>query len=1148
MLDTYKVIATTPAGRKENLRILLPYIYRNTHIIDEYHLWINTELQSDIDYIIYLQDKIPNFIKLIWPRVKPQGSSSVYQFYEYCTEVKTIYIKIDDDICFIEDNAIEELIRFRISYKEYFLVYANIVNNVICSHIHQRLGILPVSEGKCNYDPFCEQGWRSGKVASNIHSYFISNLNKNLLETYKFKKWILSEFERTSINFICWFGKDFEKFNGRLGNNYLDDEQYLSVYQPKQMNRYNIICGTALVVHYAYYTQREYLDNNTNLIDEYRKISFLISHTSNYMNDNIDTSISNIKLTNKVKENQLNKNNIPNIEPLILEAQVPFWSVMIPTYNCANYLVDTLKSVLAQDPGVENMQIEVVDDCSTKDDVETIVKEIGKGRVSFFRHVQNYGAIPTFNTCIQRAKGQWVHILHGDDLVAQGFYSCLRKSLEQQLTVGAAFCRSIFIDQNGQWQSLSSLQRQTSGLLSNWVERIAISQQIETPTIVVKRSVYEQLGGFHLELFHAADWEMWKRIAVHYPVWYEPQPLAYYRLHPASDTSRLIRTGSNVANSRRAIEISESYLPKIIVDEISHKARENYAFAALNIAREMLAIGDIDTVIAQVWESLLCSTSSAVIQSLILLITSTDSQMFLSRLSNYVEEKEEEISNKYRLEILYKALQEKSINKEKLSPKIIIDSVFFQLYQTGIARVWKSILQEWVNNGFAKHITVLDRSNTAPKIPGIRYCTISPYDYSNTDADREMLQQICDEEGTEVFISTYYTTPTTTPSVFLAHDMIPELMGWDLNHPMWREKHQGIKHATAYIAVSENTAHDLVKYFPDIALDSVVVAKNGVDHNTFAVATQEKINQFKIKYGIVKPYFLLVGAGGSYKNSILFFQAFSQLASSYGFDIVCTGSGGVLAPEWRTYTSGSIVHMLQLSDEELATAYSGALALVYPSKYEGFGMPVAEAMACGCPVITCPNASIPEVAGNAAIYVNDNDVEGLVNALCEVQKPSIRKSSIAAGLEQAKQFSWSKMAKTVSSVLIETTLLRLRLRETNLIIFPDWSQLEEVLGLELEQVIKDIATHPNNQSITLLIDTSNIATEQAELFLSSVAMNLLMQEDLNIAEDLEISLVGQMADIQWDALRPRIKARMSLPHENTDAIVQVQAENLPLFS
>lgn len=187
-----------------------------------------------------------------------------------------------------------------------------------------------------------------------------------------------------------------------------------------------------------------------------------------------------------------------------------------------------------------------------------------------------------------------------------------------------------------------------------------------------------------------------------------------------------------------------------------------------------------------------------------------------------------------------------------IKPKFIVDGVFFQLYQTGIARVWKSLLEEWAANGFTKHIVVLDRGGTAPKIPGIRYRFVANYDYGKTNADREMLQQVCDEEGADLFISSYYTTPLSTPSVFLAHDMIPELMGWNLKHPMWREKHYGIQHAAAYIAVSENTACDLVKVFPNISLESVTVAKNGVEHKIFSPASPEDINRFKTKYGISK--------------------------------------------------------------------------------------------------------------------------------------------------------------------------------------------------------------------------------------------------------------------------------------------------------
>ncbi|MEG4092162.1 methyltransferase domain-containing protein [Microcoleus sp. Pol12B4] len=477
---------------------------------------------------------------------------------------------------------------------------------------------------------------------------------------------------------------------------------------------------------------------------------------------------------------------------------------------------------------------------------------------------------------------------------------------------------------------------------------------------------------------------------------------------------------------------------------------------------------------------------------------------------------------------------------------ILVDGVFFQMYRTGIARVWRSLLEEWAENGFANHIIVLDRVGTSPKIAGIRYCTVPAYDYSKTDADREMLQQVCDETGADLFISTYYTTPLSTPSVFMAYDMIPEVLRANLNEPMWREKHHAISHASGYISISKNTARDLTKFSPEIPLESVTVAHCGVD-NLFAPASQEEINSFKTKYGISKPYFISVGGGSDYKNTILFFQAFGKLASKQGFEIVCTGTGILLEEELRNYTLGSVVHKLHVSDDELRLAYAGAVALIYPSKYEGFGMPVLEAMSCGCPVITCPNASIPEVAGEAALYVNDEDVEGLAHALCEVQKPKIRNSLIAAGLQRAQNFSWSKMAQTMSAALINGTLLPLNLRDINLIVFPDWSQPEESLGLELEGVVRAIATHPDKSNITLLVDTSNISDEDANLALSSVAMNLLMEEDLDVSDGPEISLIGQLSKIQWEALIPRLHSRIVLENENTEAIAQAKCENISSF-
>jgi len=487
-----------------------------------------------------------------------------------------------------------------------------------------------------------------------------------------------------------------------------------------------------------------------------------------------------------------------------------------------------------------------------------------------------------------------------------------------------------------------------------------------------------------------------------------------------------------------------------------------------------------------------------------------------------------------------------SVNSpEPKQPIIIIDGVFFQLYQTGIARVWQSLLEQWANTEFANHILVLDRANTAPKINGIRYRTISAYNYNNTEADKQMLQDVSHEESAELFISTYYTTPIETPSVFMAYDMIPEILGGDLNEPMWREKHNSIQHASSYISISEHTAKDLHKCFPDIPLESITVAHCGVDP-LFSPASEKEINTFKHKYGINKPYFLLGNLQG-YKNSILFFQALSQLVNKQSFDIISTGTGNQLPSEWRQYILGCTFYGLQLTDEELRLAYAGALALVYPSKYEGFGMPVIEAMGCGCPVITTRNASLPEVAGAAAIYINDNDVMGLADALCEVQKPSIRNSLINAGLAQAKKFSWKKMAETVSNALVNATQLSLNLRDINLIIFPDWLLPEDELGLELQEVIQTLANHPENEKITLIVHTGNIAIEDAEMFLSSVAMNLLM-EDLDISDTIDISLVGKLGDMQWQSLLPRIYGRIVLDHEDKVVLAQALVSKLKSVS
>ena len=304
---------------------------------------------------------------------------------------------------------------------------------------------------------------------------------------------------------------------------------------------------------------------------------------------------------------------------------------MVPTYNGAKYLAKTLESVLQQDPGADVMQIEVVDDCSTAGDIEALVQEIGRGRVMFYRQPKNLGLLANWDACINRAQGHWIHLLHQDDFVLPGFYDRLRQGIEQEPSVGAAICRNVYVDEDNDWQSLSRIEQKKSGILTNWVEKIAVTQLVQFPAIVVKRSTYEKLGGFCPQARSAADWEMWKRIAVHYPVWYEPELLACFRLHSQSTSSGLIQRGENIADTRSAIEVSQTYLPSSIASKLSGEARTRYAFQALTTARQMLSQDELKGAIAQLREGLKCSTSMNVMKSGILISLLVGHKWLLAR-------------------------------------------------------------------------------------------------------------------------------------------------------------------------------------------------------------------------------------------------------------------------------------------------------------------------------------------------------------------------------------------------------------------------------------------------------------------------------------------------------------------------------------
>lgn len=232
----------------------------------------------------------------------------------------------------------------------------------------------------------------------------------------------------------------------------------------------------------------------------------------------------------------------------------PRWSVMIPTFNCAHYLRQTLESVLSQDPGPDQMQIQVVDDVSTKDDPEAVVREVSGGRVEFFRKEANAGAVANFNTCIDRSRGQLIHVLHGDDYVLPGFYKRISDIAAKHPDVGLLACRCFVVDETGVIRNVTPVMPELVNP-SNELASFHLGNPLQFAGVVVRRTSYKTNGGFSSELVHTADWEMWSRVIASDGGVVSPEVLACYREFSGNDTSRLMRTAENLRDRRRLYQI-----------------------------------------------------------------------------------------------------------------------------------------------------------------------------------------------------------------------------------------------------------------------------------------------------------------------------------------------------------------------------------------------------------------------------------------------------------------------------------------------------------------------------------------------------------------------------------------------------------------
>lgn len=231
-----------------------------------------------------------------------------------------------------------------------------------------------------------------------------------------------------------------------------------------------------------------------------------------------------------------------------------------------------------------------------------------------------------------------------------------------------------------------------------------------------------------------------------------------------------------------------------------------------------------------------------------------------------------------------------------------------------------------------------------------------------------------------------------------------------------------LKTATKLIAVSRVTKNDLVE---KIGLDpkKIEVIYEGVNLDQFKSIKDDLLNNILSKYNLEKEkYFLFVGTIQPRKNLIRLIKAFAQIPCPYL--LVLVGFKGWLSDQiYKLPKKLEIAEKVKflgfIDNKDLPSLYSGAIALVFPSLFEGFGLPILEAFACECPVLTSNLSSMPEVGGDAPVYVDPYNIDSISQGLTKVMNQESRIKLIKKGKIQVKKFSWRKCARETLGVLEE---------------------------------------------------------------------------------------------------------------------------------
>lgn len=351
--------------------------------------------------------------------------------------------------------------------------------------------------------------------------------------------------------------------------------------------------------------------------------------------------------------------------------------------------------------------------------------------------------------------------------------------------------------------------------------------------------------------------------------------------------------------------------------------------------------------------------------------------------------------------------------------KIYIDMIAFYLQKAGgITSVWKELLIRMLHDGL--DIILILQDTKCENIYFKQIMELSPqtvYERGKVFINRYMPVRIHLEKGSK-FISTYYrkSSDKLICQYVLIHDFTYEYYATGMKKLIhsWQKKN-AVRSSQAAICVSENTKKDLLKFYPWVKEKDIYVIYNGVNEvyqkcpNTGELIELGKYNNI--------PFLLYVGSRVQYKR----FDIAVKTAGECGYGLVIIGGGTLQKREIALLNENvkdNYLHITKVQDETLNRIYNKAFALIYPSEYEGFGIPIIEAQRAGCPVIACRGSSVSEIVRNESMLMESCSVQEAKRIIDQLKNQDKRNLIELKGFENAKEYIWEKAYKEYVKVLL----------------------------------------------------------------------------------------------------------------------------------